>query len=315
MLAAALAATLMAGCGSFGNGPAHKNSVYQSERFASDETFSRLFDASVQDTCEAARRALLSQGYVINAAMPDSISGTKRFQPEGEVHVEISFTIVCVPEGGSGKLATAYVSALQDRYNVKRSANSTSLGVSAIGSISVPLSSTSESLVKVASETIPAGQFYDRFFALMQRLIAQQAIEDVPEAEGGRLGGPQVCSTLALSLQFLDLADQSQDFRLHFRGRVGHLPACEFIAQIPTRLLKREWSCISKRDLIRRHSITSIFRSSAKRRKRSQLADDSPKGNSKLSVVPCRIQKCFPSRVENRSMMFLQSLQAAGRSG
>lgn len=181
VLAAALAAALMAGCGSFGGGPAHKNSVYQSERFASDETFSRLFDASVQDTCEAARRALLSQGYVINAALPDSISGTKRFQPEGEVHVEISFTIVCVPEGGGGKLATAYVSALQDRYNVKRSANSTSLGVSAIGSISVPLSSTSESLVKVASETIPAGQFYDRFFALMQRLIAQQGIEDGAE--------------------------------------------------------------------------------------------------------------------------------------
>ncbi len=176
---AALAAALLAGCGTFGPGSAaRRNSVYQNERFAADETFSRLFDASVNDTCEAARRALLSQGYVINTATPDSIAGTKRFQPEGEVHVEISFTIVCVPEGGSGKLATAYVSALQDRYNVKRSANSTSLGVSAIGSISVPLSSTSESLVKVASETIPAGQFYDRFFALMQRLITQQGVED-----------------------------------------------------------------------------------------------------------------------------------------
>ena len=181
---AALAAALLAGCGTFGPGSAaRRNSVYQNERFAADETFSRLFDASVNDTCEAARRALLSQGYVINTATPDSIAGTKRFQPEGEVHVEISFTIVCVPEGGSGKLATAYVSALQDRYNVKRSANSTSLGVSAIGSISVPLSSTSESLVKVASETIPAGQFYDRFFALMQRLITQQGVEDTKDLD------------------------------------------------------------------------------------------------------------------------------------
>ena len=181
---AVLAAALMTGCGTFGTTSAErKNSVYQNERFASDETFSRLFDSSVQDTCEAARRALLSQGYVINTALPDSISGTKRFQPEGEVHVEISFTVVCVPEGGGGKLATAYVSALQDRYNVKRSANSTSLGVSAIGSISVPLSSSTESLVKVASETIPAGQFYDRFFALMQRLITQQGMEE--GAEGG----------------------------------------------------------------------------------------------------------------------------------
>ncbi len=185
---AAIAVTLVTGCGSFGgSGSTRRNSVYQNERFSSDETFSRLFDSSVQDTCEAARRALLSQGYVINTALPESISGTKRFQPEGEVHVEISFTVVCVPEGGSGKLATAYVSALQDRYNVKRSANSTSLGVSAIGSISVPLSSTSESLVKVASETIPAGQFYDRFFALMQRLLTQQGAEDTSDLD--RSGG------------------------------------------------------------------------------------------------------------------------------
>ncbi|ALV04566.1 DUF2242 domain-containing protein [Roseateles depolymerans] len=171
-------ASALSACGSFGGDTAaggRKGSVYQNERFQADETFSRLFDASVEDTCEAARRALLSQGYVINLAQAGSISGSKRFQPEGEVHVEIAFNIVCVPEGGGGKLSTAYVSALQDRYTVKRSTNSTSLGVSAIGSISVPLSSTSESLVKVASETIPAGQFYDRFFALMQKMLREQA--------------------------------------------------------------------------------------------------------------------------------------------
>lgn len=174
-VAALTAVLLLAGCGSFSETARNrKNSVYQNERFQADETFSRLFDASVEEACEAARRALLSQGYVINLATPTSIAGSKRFQPEGEVHVEINFTVVCVPEGGSGKVATAYVSALQDRYNVKRSSNSTSLGVSAIGSISVPFSSTSESLVKVASETIPAGQFYDRFFALMQKLVKDQ---------------------------------------------------------------------------------------------------------------------------------------------
>jgi hypothetical protein len=147
-------------------------SVYQGERFQSDETFSRLFDANVHDTCEAARRALLSQGYVINMARGDAITGAKRFQPEGEVHVEISFTVVCVPEGAGGALATAYVSAQQDRYVLKKVPNNTSVGVGMFGSISVPLSSSEDSLVKVGSETIPAGQFYDRYFALMQRLLA-----------------------------------------------------------------------------------------------------------------------------------------------
>ena len=147
-------------------------SVYQQERFQADETFSRLFDANVQDTCEAARRALLSQGYVITVARSDAITGSKRFQPEGEVHVEISFHVVCVPEGADGAIATAYVSAQQDRYVLKKLPNNSSLGVGPFGSISVPLSSSEDSLVKVGSETIPAGQFYDRYFALVHRLLS-----------------------------------------------------------------------------------------------------------------------------------------------
>jgi hypothetical protein len=146
-------------------------SVYQHERFQPDETYSRMFDANVRETCEAARRALLSQGYIITTARSDAIAGSKRFQPEGEVHLEISFTVVCVSEGADGSIATAFVSAQQDRYVVKKVPNNSSLGVGMLGSISVPLSSSEDSLVKVGSETIPAGQFYDRYFALMQRLL------------------------------------------------------------------------------------------------------------------------------------------------
>lgn len=170
-IAALLAAAVLAGCAlppGVGRDPP---SVYQQERFLSDETFSRLFDASVQDTCEAARRALLSQGYIITTARDDAIAGAKRFQPEGEVHIEISFHVVCVPEGAGGALATAFVSAQQDRYVLKKVPNNTSVGVGPFGSISVPLSSSEDSLVKVGSETIPAGPFYDRYFALVQRLL------------------------------------------------------------------------------------------------------------------------------------------------
>ena len=143
--------------------------VYQSEGFAADETFSRLFDASVEATCEAARRALLSQGYRLTTHKDDFISGSKSFQPEGEVHVQIVFNVVCASVGVGGQLATAYVNAVQDRYTLKKNPNSASFGVAAIGSLSIPLTASGDSLVKVASETIPAGRFYDRFFALMLR--------------------------------------------------------------------------------------------------------------------------------------------------
>ena len=171
--AAWLAAALLAGCAWPGTGSKTPPSVYQQERFQPDQTFSRLFDANVDDTCEAARRALLSQGYIIGAARRDAITASKRFQPEGEVHIELSFHVVCVPDGPDGVLATAFVSAQQDRYALKKVPNNTSVGVGAFGSISVPLSSSEDSLVKVGSETIPAGPFYDRYFALMQRLLAE----------------------------------------------------------------------------------------------------------------------------------------------
>ncbi|MCE4540033.1 DUF2242 domain-containing protein [Pelomonas sp. P7] len=174
----ALSATLLAGCGALPSLPDRpRKAVYQGETFAAEETFSRLFDANVDDTCEAARRALLSQGYVISKAGGGLVQGAKSFQPEGEVHVEIGFHVVCVSDGPKQQVATAYVSAQQDRYALKKNPQAASLGVSALGSISVPLSSTQDSLVKVASETIPAGEFYDRFFTLMQRMLRENAAE------------------------------------------------------------------------------------------------------------------------------------------
>ncbi len=147
--------------------------VYQREAFTSDETFSRLFDTPAPQSCEAARRALLSQGYIVTRADERQVVGSKRFQPEGEVHVELSVNIVCATEGE--RLSTRFVSAQQDKYVLKKNPNAASIGVSAVGSISVPVGSTEDSLVKVASETVPAGVFYDRFFALVQRMLKTQA--------------------------------------------------------------------------------------------------------------------------------------------
>ncbi|MBH9552041.1 DUF2242 domain-containing protein [Inhella gelatinilytica] len=156
--------------------------VYTQETFQADEKFSRLIDAPQAEACEAARRALLSQGYVIARSDTKEVQGAKRFQPEGEVHVEISFHIVCAKE--DERTATLFVSAQQDRYTLKKNQSAASIGVSAIGSISVPLGASGDSLVKVASETIPAGNFYDRFFMLVRSLVRMQAEERAlrPEA-------------------------------------------------------------------------------------------------------------------------------------
>jgi Uncharacterized protein conserved in bacteria (DUF2242) len=151
------------------------------EEFGSTATYSRLFDATAAQTCEAARRALLSQGYLISTATTELVEGRKSFQPEPESHLQMEIRVVCAPSGGDGKVSLGFVTALQDRYSLKKSNNSASLGVGMIGSVSLPFSSSNDSLVRVASETISSGAFYDRFFDLVKRyLVVDDAMDKSP---------------------------------------------------------------------------------------------------------------------------------------
>lgn len=148
------------------------------EKFGSTATYSRLFDATPAQTCEAARRALLSQGYIISTARNDLVSGQKSFQPDVESHLQLEIRIVCVPDSKDGKVSLGFVTALQDRYALKKSNNSASLGVGVIGSVSLPFTSSSDSLVKVGSETIVSVSFYDSFFDLVkQYLVADDGLD------------------------------------------------------------------------------------------------------------------------------------------
>lgn len=141
------------------------------ETFASTETYSRPFDAPAARTCEAARRALLSQGYLINTSRTDMVEGQKSFQPAPESHLQMVIRVVCAPEGGSRKSSLGFVTALQDSYALKKSNNSASLGVGAIGAISLPFSSSNDSMVKIGSETITSAAFYERFFELVRKYL------------------------------------------------------------------------------------------------------------------------------------------------
>lgn len=142
------------------------------ESFASVATYSRLFDAPPQHTCEAARRALLSQGYLIQGASAAQVDGTKHFQPDADSHLQIMIRVVCVPEAANGRISLGFVTAVQDRFTLKKVSNSASLGVGAIGSVSVPMTAGSEAMIKVGSETIAADGFYDSFFDLVRRYLA-----------------------------------------------------------------------------------------------------------------------------------------------
>lgn len=169
LVAGLLTALAVAGCGL----PRQPVSVARFETFDS-ALHSRPFDADVARACEAARRALLSQGYVIGAATGEFVNGRKSFQPTRDDHLEIDIRIVCARESDREDVTLVFVSGTEDRYALKRVANSASLGVPALGSVSLPFSSSEDSLVKVGSATIAQADFYERLYALIDRYLTPE---------------------------------------------------------------------------------------------------------------------------------------------
>ncbi|MBH8612945.1 DUF2242 domain-containing protein [Pseudomonas mohnii] len=165
----ALVLAVAAGCSS------KKAAIYEHENFADSGTFSRNYPVTDAQSCEAARRALLSQGYIITSSDPKLVSGHKSFQQTGETHMEISFSVVCADDGSEGHHATMFANALQDRYALKKTNNSASLGVGVLGSVSMPIGSSDDSMVKVASETVSSAKFYERFFTLVELFLPPEA--------------------------------------------------------------------------------------------------------------------------------------------
>jgi len=182
------ACATLAGCGNM----VPPKPLPQQEHFNSNDTFSRMFDATPKQTCESARRALLSQGYLIATSNVDLVQGTKNFQPDTDTHVQIEIRVVCTAETRDGKVTLGFVTALQDRYALKKSNNSASLGVGALGSVSLPFSSSSDAMIKVGSETIASDAFYERFFALVQRylVIGAEEAEDAGVASPAAAASP-----------------------------------------------------------------------------------------------------------------------------
>ncbi|NWB30637.1 DUF2242 domain-containing protein [Pseudomonas gingeri] len=167
-----------------------KTAVYEHENFDDSGTFSRNYAVSDTASCEAARRALLSQGYIITSSDPKLVAGNKSFQQTGDTHLQISFSVVCAPDGSADHRSTMFANALQDRYALKKVNNSASLGVGVLGSVSMPIGSTDDSMVKVASETVSSAKFYDRFFTLVELFLPPEVkkekhTDEKPKADLG----------------------------------------------------------------------------------------------------------------------------------
>jgi hypothetical protein len=160
----AILSAVLAGCTS-------PKPAYEREDFTQNDVFSRTFPTASTTACDAGRRALLSQGYNIDRFDPARVSGHKNFQGEDGLHTQINFNIDCASDGSANQRATVFANAVQDRYSIKRTSSSASVGVSVLGQVSMPFGSSDDSLVKTASQTVSRPKFYEGFFQLLQRFL------------------------------------------------------------------------------------------------------------------------------------------------
>lgn len=156
-----------------------RHTRFDPDDFDTASMHTRHINAPQSQACEAARRALLSQGYLVNTATDEVVAGRKYFQPSTDIHYEVEMRVVCAPEGNDNQHTAAFASALQDRYVIKKINNSASLGVGALGSVSLPVSASDDTLVKVGSETVTDPRFYERFFQLFDRYVRPAPAQQV----------------------------------------------------------------------------------------------------------------------------------------
>lgn len=168
----ALPACLLTACGSTPAGQA-----YEQENFIQNQIYSRSFDTGYQLACDAGRRALLSQGYDIDKSSADEVTGHKDFIGPSGRDVQITFNVTCAPGSIGAEKAQVFVSAIQDSFTLKKTRIVATVGISLIGTVSIPFSSTDDALVKTGSLTVAQPQFYSGFFNLLKQYLAVARLE------------------------------------------------------------------------------------------------------------------------------------------
>jgi hypothetical protein len=153
------------------------------ESFAEDSPYQRKFGVDAPIACEGARRALLGDGYVIEKADGETVKGRKAYPTDGDRSTFVEMSVVCVPDPEGG---TLYANGVLSTYAVKKSTGSASVGLSAFGSLSLPIGQSADSMVKTAEETVNDRDFYRRFFVAVEGVLAEmERIQTAPAARSG----------------------------------------------------------------------------------------------------------------------------------
>lgn len=135
------------------------------EDFQFDPRHRGDFSATAAPVCDATRRVLQGDGYIVKKGVDHDLIGHKEFPIEDERRAILRLYVTC-SERTAG--STLFVTATEEHFDLKADSESTSIGVPL-----TPLSISSEreisKEVKIRGETVTDRNFYERFYRAVRK--------------------------------------------------------------------------------------------------------------------------------------------------
>ena len=141
--------------------------------FSAQAPFSRTYPGSGDAVCWGVKRALLSQGYMLDRPNESGVlTGTRDFQPQPKLNVSLHLQTSCADNRDGTSIV--FVTATREESELQKMKQSTSVGVGP-ATLTMP-SGSAQVLGVVRRETIRDPAFYNQFFSLIQGFANQERV-------------------------------------------------------------------------------------------------------------------------------------------
>lgn len=161
---AMLAMFIVAGCAS------NKHDVARGPFYAG-APFSKTISGPGDVVCWSVKRAILSQGYMLDrSSEPGVLTGTRDYQPTDKLNVTVRLQTTCADNRNGTSIV--FVTAEREESQLQKMKQTTSAGIGP-ATITLP-SGSAKVLGTIRRETIQDSSFYNSFFSLVEGYVAQE---------------------------------------------------------------------------------------------------------------------------------------------
>jgi hypothetical protein len=139
--------------------------------FTAAAPFSKTISGSGDAVCWSVKRALLSQGYMLDRPSDEGVlTGTLDYQPKPKENVSIKLQTTCADNRDGTSIVFATASREDSRLQNMKQTTSAGIGPA---TLTMPAGSA-KVLGVVSRQTIQDPAFYNSFFTLVARYVAQE---------------------------------------------------------------------------------------------------------------------------------------------